>query len=526
MKKSEKIGLVLFWLLTAMITSFPYIIGWYNSSCDTVYTGLLIGVEDGNSYLAKMLAGAKGEWLFKTPYTAFPQKGFLAFFPYIILGKLTGSDGDYQTRIIIFHLFRIIGVGFCVYSIYSFIAIYIQEINLRFSSLLLSTFGGGLGFLYLFGLQNLWSYLPLEFYSPETFGFLSFLSIPHLVWARAFLFLGLARYLEKKSNYIREGLIIGVLWNFMAFMQPLSVPIGWLVLLAYNLFQIILVKWNKCYGIQKYSLDDLLRLLLIVLVSSPLVIYTFFAFQIDPFLKNWQSQNIILSPPITEYLLAYGWIVPFALIGMVKNLNRLPQGLLISWACLLPLLIYMPYPLQRRLAEGGFVILSVLAIDGLSRVRNKMGKTEIFWFLVNFVTTAIIFSGALRAVSSKAFPLYISEEENQLFQKVNKLIPNQSVVLADWEISTLLPAHAPVRVIIGHGPESIRANQIRERMEFLYSQDNSSEFLNFLIDESVDYWIMNKTTPPKFMVMNSELNFLNEISESNKYVIFKVNIEY
>ncbi len=102
-----------------------------------------------------MLAGAKGAWLFKTPYTAFPQQGFLAFLPYLLLGKLSGPDGDYQTRIILFHLFRIMGVGFCSYSIYRFIGIFTQEERSRIFALILSVLGGGFGFLYFFGFQGI-----------------------------------------------------------------------------------------------------------------------------------------------------------------------------------------------------------------------------------------------------------------------------------------------------------------------------------------------------------------------------------
>ncbi|GIV66376.1 MAG: hypothetical protein AB1457_02155 [Chloroflexota bacterium] len=525
MRKGERINLFLFWLITTTITSLPYIVGWLTSNGNFDFTGLLIGVEDGNSYLAKMLAGAKGAWLFKTPYTAFPQQGFLAFLPYLLLGKLSGPDGDYQTRIILFHLFRIMGVGFCSYSIYRFIGIFTQEERSRIFALILSVLGGGFGFLYFLGFKELWSYLPLEFYSPETFGFLSFLSIPYLIWARGFLFLGLAKYLENRSNnFLKEGLIIGILWNLLALMQPLTVPIGWLILTVYCLIELILAKWRGNIDIRKSLFADLMKLIVIVLISSPLVIYTFFAFQIDPFLKLWQSQNIILSPSFIEYMLAYGLLIPFAFLGMLNNRRRSEFRFLIVWVCILPLLIYTPYQLQRRLAEGGIVVLSILAIDGLSRVRDRIGKFEIFWYSMNFITTFILLSGLMIAIFSKAFPLYLDKEDVQLFQNVRKLIPDQSVVLADWEISTLLPAHAPVRVIIGHGPESIRAKQIKDQLDFLYIQGDMFEFYTFLIDEEVDYWIIRKSKIPEFMKVGSNnVEFLHEIAQNNKYIIYKVN---
>ncbi len=95
--------------------------------------------------------------------------------------------------------------------------------------------------------------------------FLSFLSIPYLIWARGFLFLGLAKYLENRSNnFLKEGLIIGILWNLLALMQPLTVPIGWLILTVYCLIELILAKWRGNIDIRKSLFADLMKLIVIV----------------------------------------------------------------------------------------------------------------------------------------------------------------------------------------------------------------------------------------------------------------------
>jgi len=66
-------------------------LGFYFQNDLYKFSGFIIGVGDGNSYLAKMMIGASGDWLFTTPYTAYPQMKFFAFFPYILLGKLTSN---------------------------------------------------------------------------------------------------------------------------------------------------------------------------------------------------------------------------------------------------------------------------------------------------------------------------------------------------------------------------------------------------------------------------------------------------
>ena len=60
---------------------FPPPRGFWLQGSDWRFTGFFIGVEDGNSYIAKMLSGTAGNWIFRTPYTAYPQNGFLAFLP-------------------------------------------------------------------------------------------------------------------------------------------------------------------------------------------------------------------------------------------------------------------------------------------------------------------------------------------------------------------------------------------------------------------------------------------------------------
>jgi len=60
--------------LLCLITLIPYVAGFAAQGADWRFTGFLIGVEDGNSYIAKMLSGAQGDWLFRTPYSSETQR--------------------------------------------------------------------------------------------------------------------------------------------------------------------------------------------------------------------------------------------------------------------------------------------------------------------------------------------------------------------------------------------------------------------------------------------------------------------
>jgi hypothetical protein len=75
---------VAFALFIVLLTSIPYIIAWSKQDDQWVFSGALFGVEDGNSYLAKMRLGARGEWDFHLFYTPEQTEGAsLMFLPYL-----------------------------------------------------------------------------------------------------------------------------------------------------------------------------------------------------------------------------------------------------------------------------------------------------------------------------------------------------------------------------------------------------------------------------------------------------------
>ena len=260
----------------------PYILEYARAGGDWEFTGFVFGVEDGNSYIAKMHSGASGNWLFISPYTAYPQHGVIAFLPYILLGKLSSAPGQHEQLVVLFHLFRIFAGILAVTATYDFLAIF---------------------------------------------------GLPHLLLARAFLLWGIRFYLmgddlksevrfDDKGKWFRKhfssGVITGILFLAVSLAQPLTVVIGWVLLLAHSggLFFWTLPKKNN-YELEKINhfRSYFMRVLLAIGVSSPIVIYTTLTFSTDPFLVEWTVQNIILSPHPIQYLLAYGLLLPIAFGG-------------------------------------------------------------------------------------------------------------------------------------------------------------------------------------------------------------------
>jgi hypothetical protein len=462
-----------------------------------VFTGFVFGVEDGNSYLAKMLSGAAGSWLFRTPYTASPQSGVLAFLPYLLLGKLAVQPGLHLQLVALFHLFRV-GAGFlAIQATYDFLAFFVHDPGLRRFGLLLAILGGGLGWILILAGQGSWlDSLPLDFYSPETFGFLGLYGIPHLSLARAALLWGLLAYLKAaQANrrspgwrcHWREALKAGFWWLLAALAQPLT------ALVLAGVIGLHLLSTGMWIASARQRTDpqqfppsetfDMVRkpsaarsrrirqwkgllslACMAAILPAPFLAYNSLAFTLDPFLKAWTGQNRILSPHPLHYLLAYGLLLPFAFFGARRLFRLRPWDalLLVPWVIALPILAYAPFNLQRRLPEGIWIALVILAVSGLEGVwagdREARHRPLGRWFslplLLAFPSTLILLAGGWLTVLRPALPVFRPAAEVAAFQFLQEHARPGEVILSAYESGNPLPTWAPVRVVNGHAPES------------------------------------------------------------------------
>jgi hypothetical protein len=471
MPRDEKRWLIGFILLAVVLTTLPYLLGYFRQSADWVYTGFVFGLEDMHSYVAKMLRGAAGDWLFRSSYTAEPQAGFLAHLTFLLLGKLTAPPGQHEQLVALFHLFRCAGVGLYLWASYDFLRRFVISIGLRRLGVVLAAFGGGLGWLAVAGLGRLFHQeLPLEFYSPETFGFLMLLGLPHLAVGRAMLLWGILAYLSPlpAERPWQAGLIAGLFWLALGIFQPVTVVAAWAVTGMHLALTALAAALRQLPGGWPAWRGFLQRALVAGLVSMPIPVYTFLSFRTDPFLRLWEGQNLIYSPPPLDYLLAYALVLPLAIFGAVKAWQRRhPEGqFAIAWLLAVPFLAYAPYVLQRRLPEGSWTAWVALALLGLEALRSlslrRVGRIVLG---IGLLSTLFIYLGGLASVWQTQYPLFLPRAEVNGYQYLAEHAPVDSVVAAAFETSNALPAWAPVRVIIGHGPESVGLATLQPQVE-------------------------------------------------------------
>jgi len=494
--------------LVLALSLLPYVLAYSSQGSAWRFSGFLLGVEDGNSYIAKMRLGSDGAWLYRLAYTTEPQSGALVFLPYLLLGKMAARPALHEQLVALYHLARLAASIALIAATYLFLARFITSIRLRRWGLVLVVLGGGLGWLAL-ALGGGHGPMPLEYYSPESFGFLALFALPHLAAARALLLLALLAYLNGADGRdARGGWNAGLALVALWFFQPLNVPLAWgLMALAGGLTTArnlatrrTPARGEETAGIpaRDASRRALRSLAQAVLLPAPFVLYSVIAFSTNPALRQWTAQNIIASPTALEYLLGYGLLAPFAIYGLVRaaRSKEIGANLLVAWVIVVPLLVSLPINLQRRLAEGVWVAIVVLAMTAFAaweeapRFRSiRLGPALAAAFALP--STVLLYAGALGAAVRPAEPVFIPAAEARVFEWLDAHAPPASVVLADFASGNALPAYAQDIPYIGHGPETLYLAAKRPRVEQFFSADGSRiARLSLLATIGADYVIL------------------------------------
>jgi hypothetical protein len=452
--RSEWRWVMIFAVAASLLLALPYLAACSAQGEEWRFSGFLFGVEDGNSYIADMRLGADGAWLFRIPYTTEPQTGALLYLPFLLLGKLAGGAAMHEQLVALFHLARIAAGIAMLLAIYRFLAGFFESIALRRWGLVAAAFGGGFGWILLAK-----GAYPLEFTSPEAFGFLSLFGLPHLAAARALLLLSLAWIISPAAdeNPVRAGVKIGLGFALGWFFQPLVVVVAWVVTAAY-LALLFLRSRIRREPVSVSLRAPLIRALVAAAITLPLLLYSALSFALDPVLRQWAAQNTLPAPPILDYLLSYSVLLIPALGGAWLARREAERWLLpIGWMIVVPVLVYLPVSIQRRLAEGFWMALVVLALLFVDRKLKRMAWRPAFVLATGLLLpAAVLFWGwAFSAALRPAAPIFIPQAEVRALLWLDANAEPGAIVLSGYPAGNALPAWTGLTAFIGHGPETL-----------------------------------------------------------------------
>jgi len=500
----------IFTIIALFLLLLPYVLGFSREGTQWRFSGFLVGVEDGNSYVAKMRQGSDGAWLYRLAYSSEPQRGALIYLPYLLLGKLAAPPALHLQLIALFHLARLVAAAGMIFATYWFLAMCVADVSLRRVGLLLATLGGGLGWVQLAsGSMTSWTSMPLEFYSPESFGFLEAFTAPHLAAAHALLLLSLIFFLRGALSADRGGgwkagaALLGA-WLF----QPLTVPIAWVVMAAYVALIAIADRIGRRGRSLKPGSSGLrarpspLQLAFghaarAVSLSFVPVVYSAAAFNLDPVLRQWTSQNLLPSPPPTEYLISYSLLLLFAIPGIFAVVRRREASgaLPVGWLLVFPALVYFPINLQRRLADGFFVALLALALGGYEYLEGRAPRgfprlLRILLVTLSLPATVLLYVGSIRSALQPASPEFLPASEVGILNWLDQNADPRSVVLCSFDTGNAVPAYTDLIPYIGHGPETLFLQEKLQSVSAFFAPGSTSSLRQEILDKTGAGWVM------------------------------------
>jgi hypothetical protein len=291
--------------------------------------------------------------------------------------------------------------------------------------------------------------------------------------------------------------------------------------------------------------DETLWTALACLIASPVVIYSLIIFTVNPVMRVWSAQNLILSPHPLHYVAGYALVGLLAVFGAAYVLRRRDEMTvrLVAWAVVVPPLVYLPFNLQRRLIEGWQVPLAILAALGLARfILPAWRRTRFVRWLIHFprysarglrqwaitlillamVPTNILLMGSgTLAVVARAAPIFREGGEVKALDWLAARATYSDVVLSSYSAGNYLPARVGARVFIGLGTETARVEDKRALMKRFFDPVTPDDWrAQFLSEYHITYVFV---TPDE--QFSGGARFLSPVYQADGYTFYRVASE-
>jgi hypothetical protein len=482
--------------LFLLLISLPYLWGFMAGGRQAVFGGLLFNPIDGYSYLAKMQAGLQGGWRYTLPYTLERGPGACIFTYYVLLGHL--SRMAQIPPIWTFHLARLVGAVLLLLALWRFYSRIIQEVTWRRAAYGLALFAAGLGWLGMAAGQ-----LTADMWVAEAYPFLSAYANPHFPLGLALLVYLLtpsnpewpeAKYPRLESlSFFLAGMALGVV-------LPFGLVVSSVVLACLAVWEFIHLLGlqrkgritRKVAGYLFWQSLGVRRLLLSLAGGGLVLLYYQWVVSSDPLFASWNAQNLTLSPAWWDVALSFAPLLLLAIPGgWLAWREKDPGGrILLVWALMGLLLVYLPIGLQRRFFIGLLIPLAGLAALGLKWLAGCLGVrwarlAAILVLILALPTTVLNLAISAYGIQTRDALLFLHPDEAQAFSWLAEYTPQETGVLAGPMTGMMIPAFSGRRVVYGHPFETAEADRQEARVTRLFTGNTLPADLKVLTQ--VDY---------------------------------------
>jgi hypothetical protein len=496
-------------LAVALITSAPYVAGALITPKNRTYTGIhSLTPGDVAIYYSFIEQGRQGKVMTRNLYTGEPQDAAMFTPHWFILGQL--ANLFHLSTVAVYQLARVLfGMLFLILT-YAFLAPLLPRPRTRKLAMVVIAFATGFGALVpitnmTVAIQRL--AIPVDQWVPESFPFLTLYHNPLFLMALCLLLgtlLAFERSLREprgQSAWVAAGLA-----TLLAVLHPYDV-----LILAALLAVLPVVRNLADQSFTPARFRELAARTALVLafpLAALLVMRVLFWEQ--PALETWVQQNVAASPAIWWYLPAYALPLLIATFG-VPTFRRFAHPrvfLVLTWAAVVPLLVYLPHlPYQRRMLEGWFIVVTILGAYGVERaaawircnIRGEMLRNAVVAGAVSVVIVTLFVTSLNRIFTDTYYATFQTEPTSiprglaEAFTWLRDHTNGDSVILARPLDANLLPGWTGLRVYYG---------QSSQTLDYFTKLDRGQTFLNgqaretaqqFLSDSSVTQAIVRRT---------------------------------
>jgi hypothetical protein len=258
------------------------------------------------------------------------------------------------------------------------------------------------------------------------------------------------------------------------------------------------------------------------------VLYSAWVFTVKDVYRTWAAQNLILSPHPLHYLAAYG--APLALAALAVRDAWRDDGvawLPLVWIGVVPLLVYLPFNLQRRLVVGAQVPLSLLAAWGTVHWWRRGRR----WLPGGLVATMlpsgfILLVGAAFLMFARPSPAFRDVAEIAAMDWLADVAQPDDVILTAYDTGNYLPTRALTRVFLGHGFETVDADA-KEGMvtRFFAATTDDTWRRNLLAEYGVDYVFWGPAERRLGSFDPTRARYLEPVYQAPDYVVFLFEVD-
>ena len=455
--------------LVFLVSLVPYLLARANAPAGKTFNGFFFLADDASTYIAKMREGADGAWGWRDPYISRPLASpVLLFLFYILWGKVAALL--HVSMYVGYHLARLSGAIALVAGARLLAAECLPAGRPRRVALVLAIGGSGLGWILQLaaGVSGTHQVAgqqldALELHLPELSGFYSIVAIPHFAWAAALMAFGLVGLLR-----LGDANLGSIPWG------PLALATGALVAMCLIHPQMLFVLAPLAFIyllMQRPPRRAYLLMAVPFAICLPLLIYFLRVLTGDPVVVAWAREWRHQAPDPLGFVFGLGLPLVLALVAAARWRSASPQlRLLMAWVAMVFLMLYLPNPvnIQRRLIDGIYLPVAILAAAGLEEVIARRGRRRgrflraagpitVLAVGLSVLMSTLVFAAGMIAAAGREPIIYLDRGEVAAIDwlSIHRPAGLAPAVLSHPQTGLFIPARSGDRVYVGHYSETI-----------------------------------------------------------------------